>query len=215
MISVGIASLRPLAVTALAVSACMALTSCNKAPLPGAVGASVSALAPSDNSAASVTRSASSAPPTAVDSGATDGATTAADAPAVGANGAAHACSLITQAEAATALGADPGPGEETTLPGGVSSCIFGQMPAMVTVNVVPTKGKAYLAHIASQSPGGKLAPISGVGDGAYAFSTGPSASVWFSKGDTFAAVGIIASGAPKGSSVGALALAKIAAGRL
>ena len=114
----------------------------------------------------------------------------------------------------ATALGADPGPGEETTSGLGASSCISGQSPSLVTVNLVPTNGKADLENMASKAPGGKLAKISGVGDVAYPFAAGPSAGVSFVKGDAMVMVVVVASAGPTSSTAGALTLAKLAVGR-
>ena len=240
MIAMRIPVPRLMAVAALSLIASMALTSCNKSPAPGAAAASSSpGNATRNASSPPATPQASSTPstqgpdlltdpttdaatpatdpatPTAVDSGSQDGGTTSASTPAAAATGSTHACSLITQAEAATALGADPGPGEETAAARGASSCIFGQSPSLVTVNLVPTQGKADLAHLVSGVPGGKLSPISGVGESGYSFAVGPSAGVWFVKGDALVAVAIVATGASNGSAANALTLAKLAAGRL
>jgi hypothetical protein len=124
-------------------------------------------------------------------------------------------CALVTEQEAGTALGTDPGPGEVVAGARGASSCLYGQLPAMVTVNLVPSRGQADYDHLRAQAKPGQLFDVSGVGDAAFRVSSGRAASVDFYKGDTFVAVGVITgqAGAPPGAQ--ALALAKAAAGRI
>ncbi|MDQ1724706.1 MAG: hypothetical protein QOG52_1734 [Frankiaceae bacterium] len=215
-------ALRPVVAVALAVVTCLTLASCNKAPADAAASSSAATSAaatqgpdlltdPSSDPAKPATDATTPAAP---DTATPADATTAPGATPTGAAGQKTACALITQAEAATALGADPGPGEATAA-APATSCLYGQSPSLVTVNLIPINGKATLGHMTAQAPAGTLTSIPGVGDSAFTFAAGPSASVWFVKGDAMVAIGVIASAAPGTSSARALTLAKLAAGRL
>lgn len=127
-----------------------------------------------------------------------------------------NACSLVTEKEAGTALGADPGRGKETTHLG-ASACVYGQLPlpGLVTVNVVPTVGKAGFEQARGMMRGGKLEDIQGLGDGAFATLIGPSASIEFYRGDTLVVVGLVFTSPSPTVKDQALTLAKAALGRL
>ena len=205
------------------------MAGCNKAPT--VAGASTSATASASKSPTthdtdladnatgapaleSPTPAASSAtsPPESTDS-ASDGVTDVPTSASLTSHG--DACSLITQQEAATALGADPGPGDGAANLG-ASSCTFGSSPALVSVNVLPTNGMAALKNMQAHATGhNKLTPVPGIGDAAFIVTGGPSASVMFAKGDAMVAVLIVASGAPTPASQSALTLARLAASRL
>ena len=108
------------------------------------------------------------------------------------------ACDIVSEQDATTALGADPGAGVAVST-SGASSCTFGHYPSLVTINMVGPGGKADLAHIRSADTTGSLTDIPGIGDSAFGVSTGPVASVWFSKGDTMVAIVVVggSSGGP------------------
>ncbi len=103
-----------------------------------------------------------------------------------------QACSLVTQQEAGMALGADPGPGELDSRDGG-SACIYGTTPGIVMVNVVAPGGQADYNHLLGQAQPGQTFDVTGVGDGAFGVAVGPTAGVWFYKGDSLVAVNVMA----------------------
>ncbi len=116
------------------------------APTPGAagqlsvVGDPATALIPSD------------APP-------------ASAAPAAGST--VDACTLVTEAEATTFLGSDPGPGQSTGT-ADQPACAYG---ASLTLILQPTAGKAkYDADRGAAQGSGKSTDLTGVGDAAFAF---------------------------------------------
>ena len=77
------------------------------------------------------------------------------------------ACALITEQEATTFLGSDPGPGANT---GTASSpaCAYG---GSLTLGVEPNDGKAlYATTKAAMQGSGKAQDLSGVGDEGYVF---------------------------------------------
>lgn len=141
----------------------------------------------------------------------TAGSAAAAPEPAAAATA---ACSLVTEQEAGAALGADPGRGQAVSSHG-ASSCMYGASPAIVTVNVVPARGKAAYDHVRAQAGAGQLVDIAGVGDAAFGTFSGPAASVQFYKGDTFVAVVLFTGRAGASPKDQVVILAKTAAGRL
>jgi hypothetical protein len=124
------------------------------------------------------------------------------------------ACVLVTEQEAGTALGADPGAGQDATSHG-ASSCIYGTSPMIVTVNLVPTGGKAAYDHIRGLAPAGRAVDVAGVGVAAFGVFTGPAADIWFYKGDALVAIGLITGGATTPPKDQATVLAKTAADRI
>jgi hypothetical protein len=137
------------------------------------------------------------------------GATSAA-APTAGTT----ACALVTEQEAGAALGADPGAGQDATSHG-ASSCMYGTSPMIVTVNLVPTGGKAAYDHTRGLAPAGRAVDVAGVGAAAFGVFTGPAADIWFYKGDTMVAIGLITGGATTPPKDQATVLAKTAADRI
>lgn len=123
-------------------------------------------------------------------------------------------CSLITEQEASTALGTDPGPGQDTTSHG-ASSCMYGTAPMIVTVNLVPSGGKAAYDQLRAHAPAGRTVDVAGVGDAAFGTSSGPATGIDFYKGDTFVAVVLVAATASTPSKNRAIVLAKAAAARI
>jgi hypothetical protein len=124
------------------------------------------------------------------------------------------ACSLITRQEAGAALSTDPGPGQGATSHG-ASSCMYGTSPSIVTVNLIPSRGKADYEHLRAQATAGQLVDVAGIGDAAFATFNGPAASIDFCKGDTFVAVVIIVGRTSAPPNDQAITLAKTAASRI
>ncbi|HEY1485629.1 MAG TPA: hypothetical protein VGF84_05975 [Micromonosporaceae bacterium] len=105
---------------------------------------------------------------------------TAAAAPAA-AGKAPDVCSLITEADATTAIGKDAGPGVH----GGTADapqCSYGDGALIV---VMDQRGKAEYDSNHDAMAGGGGQDISGIGDGAFEVSGGPTALVYFYKGST------------------------------
>jgi hypothetical protein len=132
----------------------------------------------------------------------------------VGPNSGADACSLVTQQEAGTALGADPGPGEVDTRQG-ASACTYGTMPGIVMVNVLAPGGQADYNHLLGLAKPGEAFDVAGVGDGAFGVAAGPTAGIWFYKGDTLVAVNVMAGLTPPPPTDMAIMLARAAASRI
>jgi hypothetical protein len=161
----------------------------------------------------------SSSPADPVGTAGTTGTTgTTATPPGVTSSAAAPAntsiCALITEQEASTALGADPGPGEDTSSHG-ASSCVYGTAPMIVTVNLVPSRGKAAYDQLRARAPAGRIVDIAGIGDAAFGTTSGPAAGVDFYKGDAFVAVVLVAGLAGTTPKDQAIVLAKAAAARI
>jgi hypothetical protein len=124
------------------------------------------------------------------------------------------ACSVVTEDDAAKALGADPGPGEAASHVG-ASSCAYGAAPSLVTVDLVPSGGRSAYDHARGLAAPGQLVDIGGVGEGAFGVSKGPLSSIEFYKGDALVTVVVMIGNGGTSSQDHAVALAKVAAGRL
>lgn len=126
------------------------------------------------------------------------------------------ACSLVTEQDASTALGKDPGPGSAFTSHGG-SQCQYGQYPLVLLANLTPSQGKAaFNLQQGGIARSGGVA-LTGLGDGAFGLFRGPLASVTFYKGDQLIVL-VVTLGASKTSTpprAQAIALATTVAGRL
>jgi hypothetical protein len=122
----------------------------------------------------------------------------------------ANACALITEHDATTAFGADPGPGEAA--PG---HCIYasGASSMNITVRSIPD-GAASFDRLRTAT-GSHAVDVPDVGDGAFGMFEGPIAVVNFYKGDTLVAVELAMTGATTSSQDQTTALAKIAAGQI
>ena len=84
-----------------------------------------------------------------------------------GSTAATNACAVITEQDATTLLGSDPGPGLDTTSDMG-PACAYG---ASLTLNVGANAGKAkFDSDRASAQGSGKSQDLSGVGDAAFVF---------------------------------------------
>jgi hypothetical protein len=132
-----------------------------------------------------------------------------------------HPCSVVTEQEASTALGADPGPGQETP-PGaaGAGQCVYGAGPSVVRVTVDASGvGKAIYDGDRSTVTGinpALVVDVTGVGNGAFETPSGATeATVYLYKGNTFVEITLgttTTTGPPKDQ---VIALATTAAGRV
>ena len=130
-----------------------------------------------------------------------------------------HACSVVTEQEASTALGGpDLGPGQETpTSPAGVGDCVYGGVTgAGVRVTVESGHGKAIYDGLRSSYPSASMTDVPGVGDGAFEITTSASqVTVSLYRGETYVSITLDtgATTAPLKDKV--VALATNAAGRV
>jgi hypothetical protein len=84
-----------------------------------------------------------------------------------GSTAAVNACALVTEQDATTLLGSDPGPGQDTSSDMG-AACAYG---ASLTLGVGANAGKAkFDSDRASAQGSGKSQDLSGVGDAAFVF---------------------------------------------
>jgi hypothetical protein len=129
-----------------------------------------------------------------------------------------HPCSVVTEPEATTALGADPGPGQESP-PGaaGLGTCVYGAGSSVVRLSVDASGvGKAIYDGDRSSYPSASTTDVPGVGDGAFEITTSASqVTVYFYKGGTFVSItlGTAATTGPPKDQV--IVLATTAAGRV
>ena len=140
--------------------------------------------------------------------------------PAAASGGNAHPCSVVTEQEATTALGADPGPGQETPPSAtGLGTCLYGAGSSVVRVTVDASGvGKAIYDSDRSTVSGinpASVFDVAGLGDGAFETPSGASeATVYLYKGTVFVEItlGSATTGPPKDQ---VIALATAAAGRV
>ena len=104
-----------------------------------------------------------------------------------------HPCSLVTQQEATTALGADPGPGLETagSAPG-VFNCGYGPTVGAGVRLFVDASGvgKATYDGDRSSYTSSQATDVPGVGDGAFQITSSASqVTLYFYKGGTFVSI--------------------------
>jgi hypothetical protein len=140
-------------------------------------------------------------------------------APSAAVSASAHAgvvaaCSLITEQEASTALGTDPGAGAADSQ-GIATSCTFGTPPSILRVDLVPSGGKAGYEHALEIAKAHPLVMISGVGDEAFGTFNNGIGAIDFHKGDAVVIVVLAPLDASKASQDKVLELARSAAGRL
>lgn len=128
--------------------------------------------------------------PSAVRSPAPVGSANAAAAPRP-----ANACALVREADATTALGTDPGAGEETVGQHGASSCSYGQYPSLLIVNLVPTGGKAAFDNLLGSPATGHTTLVTGIGDDAFLVTKPGTAGLDFCLGDAFVAIVLVTGG--------------------
>jgi hypothetical protein len=127
------------------------------------------------------------------------------------------ACTLITEHDVTSTVGADPGKGSAFSSHG-ATQCQYGGLPKqLLIVNVNPTQGRAGYDRIRNSpklagGTGLSVVAVTGVGDQAFELSGLHTDAIYLTKGDALIVVGFSTQASPpKG---GALALAKIAAGR-
>jgi hypothetical protein len=114
-------------------------------------------------------------------------------------------CALVTEAEAAAALGSDPGPGVDTPVTGG-HKCEYGSYPP-ATLTVLVSQGPAFgstaqfEANQALQQgyvAQGRFGPhaifnvLSGIGERAFETGAGSAGTITFNKGGTTVAIIIL-----------------------
>lgn len=156
---------------------------------------------------------------TATPATAADPAATVAPTPTVrpASTGTTDVCSLVTEQEATTALGADPGVGRQSTPGPKGSVCTYGDIlgtSPVLTVVLRPTGGKSALDNDKFIDRQG--VDVSGVGDAAYGVFDGGNATVSFYRGGAYASIGLGSSqigASPQRDH--AIALARMAAGRI
>jgi hypothetical protein len=186
---------RTLAATTLAAAGSLLLAACGgSAPAPAAPAAVSSGVI-----STSPTHSATAA--------AKPGGVTSPAAP----GGAAPACSLVTEQEAGTALGADPGPGQEIT-PG---HCIYGAGASSINIVEQTLPGSRAGFDGLRAAMAGTAVDVAGVGDAAFGRFSGPMAVIEFYKGNTLLALSLDLGGATTLLRERAITVAKAAASRL
>jgi hypothetical protein len=183
---------------------CLGLTACASSSTP--------ASAPTNTSSAAST---SSIDTRSSSTGANSPASTVSPSPKITT---ADACALITEQDATTALGVDPGHGS-TFSSHGSTQCQYGTyQTAFVLVNLTPTNGRAgYDLVRANQKPGdaATIADISGVGDRAFEVSGHNTAGIFFNRGDAVVTISVTIQTATSPPHAVALSIAKLAASRL
>lgn len=144
--------------------------------------------------------------------------TTSQSATSAPAGGAGDPCALITEVEATSALGIDPGPGQLTA----THTCRYGMLGSIST----PTKGVLNIAVNAGYdrmtfdalTSNAKALPdfrnVAGVGDAAFSFNQGRQGSVDFIKGSRFVIILVQTPATPLSDQV-LTSLGATAAGRL
>lgn len=149
---------------------------------------------------------------------ATNAASAEARAPAASAAGG-NACSLVTEADATTALGADPGPGTGDTGAHDSSQCHYGPYQSkLVLVNITPTQGKLTYDNMrnnAGTAKTGSVVDVAGVGDKAFEVDSHGSAGIFFRKGDALVVVSVVFYLAASPPTDQVRDLAKLVAGRI
>ena len=214
--------------------ACLMITSCGSGsaatspalpnPPPSVAPATVGA---ASNSAAGNSAASNSAAPVAASTelstavteaavGGTPDATEVNSVPA--AVGATEACSLVTEQEAAAALGADPGPGIQTALEGTATACTYRAGGSTLQFTLTLSDGKATYdeehAHIPSAAAS-LISDMTGIGDNAFGQFQGPRGAINFDKGDALVVMGLNLAGATDPPRDQLTALATAAAGRI
>ncbi len=138
--------------------------------------------------------------------------------PAPSATGAVGACALVTEQEAATALGGDPGPGTQTALEGTATACTYRAGGSTLQFSLTPSDGKATYeeqhAHIPSAAAS-FISDLPGIGDSAFGQFQGPRGAINFDKGDALVVMGLNLAGATDPPRDQLVVLATTAAGRI
>ncbi len=196
---------RPVAATVSGLAGCLLLAACSGSGTPTHANTS------------NTHRDATTAPAAAGPTGHTAGAAHPSGATQPG-TATPTACSLITEKDVTTAVGADPGKGAADTQRG-ATVCAYGSYPKQVlTVNVLPSQGRVGYARIRrdpklTKGAGLRVADVGGVGDQAFELSGPHVDAIYLTKGDALIVIGLSGPASPTHGA--ALALAKIAVGRL
>jgi hypothetical protein len=215
--------------TVAAVAACLAagllLAACSKSTPAAQTTSSVQTTAAATDAtsvAATNAASAQATPPAAATDATSVAATNAVSARAIPraayvAGG--NACSLVTEADATTALGTDPGPGTGSISAHGSSQCDYGTLGrTLVLVNITPTQGKLAYDNFRNNPDIGKpgsVVDVAGVGDKAFEVDSHGSAGIFFRKGDALVAVSVVFYLVASPPTDQVRALAKVVAGRI
>jgi hypothetical protein len=176
------------------------LTACNSSPSPP----STQAAQPLPN-AVSHSPVAAAAPTSASETTAPVSTSSSTPAPST-----ADACALITEHDATTALGTDPGPGESA--PG---HCIYAAGAASMNITVRSIPDGAASFNRLRTATGSHAVDVPDIGDAAFGTFQGSISVVSFYKGDTLVAVELATGAATTSSKDQTTALAKIAASRI
>ena len=194
---------RSIAAAAIGLAGCLLLAACGSTT-------STRAAPPATNP----TSSATSSSPAAADSTTAPVGGNASAAPVGGTS----ACALVTEPDATTALGKDPGAGSKFSSHGS-TQCQYGSyQTAFLLVNLTPSQGRAGYDNVHNNPKLGqnvRVIDITGVGDRAFEISGPNTAGIYFTKGDALVVVSVSMQTATSPPKVAALALAKIAASRL
>ena len=212
------------ALGALALGACLMISSCgsDSAATAPALPNPPQSMAPATVSAATNSAApvaASTELSTAVTEAAVGGTPDATEVNSVAAAvGATEACSLVTEQEAATALGADPGPGIQTALEGTATACTYRARGSTLQFTLTLSDGKATYdeehAHIPSAAAS-LISDMTGIGDNAFGQFQGPRGAINFDKGDALVVMGLNLAGATDPPRDQLTVLATAAAGRI
>ena len=105
----------------------------------------------------------------------------------------------MTEQEATAALGADPGPGQETPLGDTASACSYLAGQSSLQLSLTPSGGKAVYEREHAGIPSGTsgITDVSGVGDGAFSQLKGTRGAINFDKGDAMVVIGLSTAGTP------------------
>lgn len=132
--------------------------------------------------------------------------------------GSGSACTLVTEHDATTALGTDPGRGSAFSSHGS-TQCQYGTYQTQfLLVNLTPSRGRAGYDIVHSHQKAGqnvRAVDIAGVGDRAFEVTAPHTAGIYANKGDALIVVTITSPTAPDSPTVPVLALAKLVASRL
>lgn len=134
-------------------------------------------------------------------------------------NPGADPCAIVTQKDATTALGSDPGPGEAVVTPAGTGRCTYDSNAGNLMATITPNQTQAAFTRVhdmtAKSSRADAFAEVGEVGHGAFSTWGGPMASIQFYKGSTAVYI-MLTLGARKPSPKSQVtALAAAAAGRI
>lgn len=208
------------ALTAAMAAGCVLIGGCTS---PAATPAQPTSAEPIHQSATqnSASSSTGSAAPSTVPQNrtSTENAVAASLAPATS-GGSTDACSLLTEQDAAAALGSDPGPGQQTSLLGAATACTYLASDSSLQLSFTPSGGKATFDQEFAQLPtaaaaAGTVTTLDGIGDHAFGQFQGTRGAINFDKGDALVVVGLNLAGVAEPPRSQIIVLATTAAGRI